>query len=56
MGDPREREREPQSPLERETGEPDVHPEEQGRSKPDTSGGPPAKGTDARKETDEGSV
>ncbi|MFE0325378.1 hypothetical protein ACFW08_01000 [Streptomyces sp. NPDC058960] len=55
MGDPRERERERQSPLERETGEPDVHPEEQGRSKPDTSGGPPTKTTDAREETEEGS-
>ncbi|GGV65056.1 MULTISPECIES: hypothetical protein [Streptomyces] len=30
--------REPSSPLERETKERDVHPEEEGRSKPDTSG------------------
>jgi hypothetical protein len=55
MGDARERDRERRSPLERETDEPDVHPEEQGRSKPDTSGGTPARTTDAGKETDEGS-
>ncbi|MEU1012866.1 hypothetical protein [Streptomyces sp. NPDC005890] len=30
--------REPSSPLERETGERDVHPEEEGRPQPDTSG------------------
>ncbi|MFJ5997739.1 hypothetical protein [Streptomyces sp. NPDC092370] len=34
-----EAEREPDSPLERETGERDVHPEEEGRPEPDASGG-----------------
>ncbi|MEV0239675.1 hypothetical protein AB0I06_06990 [Streptomyces sp. NPDC050674] len=34
-----EAEREPDSPLERETGERDVHPEEEGRPAPDPSGG-----------------
>ncbi|MET9505591.1 hypothetical protein ACFYO5_21695 [Streptomyces sp. NPDC006259] len=34
-----EAEREPESPLERETGERDVPPEEEGRPEPDTSDG-----------------
>ncbi|GAB2860531.1 hypothetical protein GCM10027074_29700 [Streptomyces deserti] len=37
-----EAEREPDSPLERETGERDIHPEEEGRPKP-----APASGSEA---------
>ncbi|WP_406724109.1 hypothetical protein WJ438_04810 [Streptomyces sp. GD-15H] len=40
-----EAERELDSPLEQETGERDVHPEEEGRPKPDLSGGSEAADT-----------
>ncbi|MDL5204591.1 hypothetical protein [Streptomyces sp. ALI-76-A] len=43
--------REPDSPLERETGERDVHPEEEGHPQPDPSGD--SEVTDAREEWEE---
>jgi hypothetical protein len=38
MSSPEEAKREATSPLERETGERDVHPEEEGHPEPSTSG------------------
>ncbi|MGW0332559.1 hypothetical protein ACWD0J_11925 [Streptomyces sp. NPDC003011] len=49
--------REPESPLEQETGERDIHPEEEGHPQPDPSGD--SEVTDAREEweeTDEGTT
>ncbi|MFG3015638.1 hypothetical protein ACGFZB_35390 [Streptomyces cinerochromogenes] len=50
--------REPASPLERETDERDVHPEEEGRPEPDTSDEATDEATDealkGRAETEEG--
>jgi hypothetical protein len=47
--------REPSSPLERETKERDVHPEEEGRSQqPDTSGQSTDQALERRSESEEG--
>ncbi|WP_170102165.1 hypothetical protein [Streptomyces viridosporus] len=45
--------REPTSPLERETDERDVHPEEEGRPEPDTSGETTDKTLEERAESEE---
>ncbi|CAL9652979.1 hypothetical protein SUDANB176_06684 [Streptomyces sp. enrichment culture] len=49
-----EEKREPASPLERETDERDVHPEEEGRPEPDTSGEATDEALKGRAETEEG--
>lgn len=54
MSGSRDAGREPTSPLERETGERDVHPEEEGRTKPDTSGEPTREALKEREESEEG--
>ncbi|UUU29811.1 hypothetical protein JIX56_07895 [Streptomyces sp. CA-210063] len=46
--------REPTSPLERETDERDVHPEEEGRPQPDTSAEPTEEALRERAESEEG--
>jgi hypothetical protein len=46
--------REPASPLERETGERDVHPEEEGHPEPDTSDEVTDEALKGRAETEEG--
>ncbi|GAA2459815.1 hypothetical protein [Streptomyces glaucus] len=53
MSGPGETERESTSPLERETGERDVHPEEEGRSRPDTSDEPTKEAMRERQESEE---
>lgn len=50
-----EEEREPASPLERETDERDVHPEEEGHPEPDTSGDATDEALKEREEFEEGS-
>ncbi|CAL9375528.1 hypothetical protein [Streptomyces sp. enrichment culture] len=47
-------EREHTSPLEQETDERDVHPEEEGRPEPDTSGGATDQTLKERAESEEG--
>ncbi|WP_179200411.1 hypothetical protein [Streptomyces sp. NRRL B-24085] len=46
--------REPATPLERETDERDVHPEEEGHPEPDTSGEATDTALKGRAETEEG--
>ncbi|MEW2512437.1 hypothetical protein [Streptomyces sp. NPDC046870] len=48
-----EAQREPTSPLERETDERDVHPEEEGRPQPDTSGESTDEALGEREESEE---
>lgn len=53
MSSSKDAERDPASPLEQETGEPDVHPEEEGQPKPDTSGEPTDEALEQRQESEE---